>query len=81
LRGEVKAPLRERFLAKRSARGANCLSPKGEFLRPQRSECQNRRKAVLSRQNLFLMVSKQTAEKTKKGERSFFLFRFFPLFQ
>jgi hypothetical protein len=38
LRGSVKASLRERFLAKRSARGANCLSPKGEFLRPQRSE-------------------------------------------
>jgi hypothetical protein len=38
LQGEVKTPLRERFFAKRSARGANCLSPKGEFLRPQRSE-------------------------------------------
>jgi hypothetical protein len=34
----IKAPLRERFSAKRSARGANCLSPEGEFLRPQRSE-------------------------------------------
>jgi hypothetical protein len=38
LQGSVKATLRERFFAKRSDRGANCLSPKGEFLRPQRSE-------------------------------------------
>jgi len=29
---------RERFFAKRSDRGANCLSPEGEFLRPQRSK-------------------------------------------
>jgi hypothetical protein len=39
LQGSFKAPLRERFLAKRSDRGANCLSPQGEFLLPQRSEC------------------------------------------
>jgi hypothetical protein len=38
LQGSVKAPLRERFLSKCSDRGANCLSPKGEFLRPQRNE-------------------------------------------
>jgi len=38
LQGEVKASLRERFLVKRSDSGANCLSPKGEFLRPQRSK-------------------------------------------
>jgi hypothetical protein len=38
LQGEVKAPFRERFLAKRNDRSANCLSPKGEFLRLQWSE-------------------------------------------
>jgi hypothetical protein len=38
LQGSVKASLRKRFFAKWSDRGANCLSPKGEFLRPQRNE-------------------------------------------
>jgi hypothetical protein len=33
-----QATLSERFFAKWSARGANCLSPEGEFLRPQRNE-------------------------------------------
>jgi hypothetical protein len=35
LQGSVKASLRKRFLSKCSDRGANRLSPKSEFLRPQ----------------------------------------------
>jgi len=35
LQGEVKAPLRERFFAKRNGRNAICLSPEGEFMAVQ----------------------------------------------
>jgi hypothetical protein len=38
LQGSFKAPLRERFLAKRSVRNVICLSPEGEFMTLQRSE-------------------------------------------
>jgi len=38
LQGSVKATLRERVFAKRSGRGAHCLSPQGESMQPQRSE-------------------------------------------
>jgi hypothetical protein len=35
LQGEVKAPLRELFFAKRNGRNAICLSPEGEFMAVQ----------------------------------------------
>jgi hypothetical protein len=38
LQGSVKAALRERLLAKRSARNVICLSPEGEFMTLQRNE-------------------------------------------